>query len=437
MNNKQYQVGIYCRLSKDDNLPGESMSIGTQRTIIEDYCADHGYSVYDVYIDDGYSGLNFSRPDFQRLLRDVDNGLVNMVITKDLSRLGRDYITTGYYIEIYFPSIGVRYIAISDGFDSENDNNDIAPFKNILNDMYARDISRKVKTAKRQRAKQGLFISGQAPYGYKQDPENKNHLVIDEEAADTVRQIFALARSGMGDVNIAKELRNRKIIKPAAYKYRNGDTRFAKYGDLSKGELFKWCPATVRTILRNQTYLGHMINHRTEVTNYKTKKQRPVPREEQIIVFNTHEAIITQEEFEQVWDMRKSRNCPADCRRDNLFRGLLFCGCCGSALSIAHRKLTYKEDDVYRCMKHIYAPKECPKTHMIYHEELYAHILAQIKGAARSMKRRKINSPIAVFSEITELTPEVLNMVIERIEVGHLTRKSRLSRVVKIQWKLK
>lgn len=437
MNNKQYQVGIYCRLSKDDNQPGESMSIGTQRAIMEDYCADHGYSVYDVYIDDGYSGLNFSRPDFQRLLSDIDNGLVNMVITKDLSRLGRDYIMTGYYTEIYFPSIDVRYIAISDGFDSESDNNDIAPFKNILNDMYARDISRKVKTAKRQRAKQGLFISSQAPYGYKRDPENKNHLVIDDEAADTVRQIFELANSGMGDVNIAKELRNRKILKPAAYKYQQGDTRFAEHGNLSKEELFKWCPATVRTILKNQTYLGHMVNHRTEIVNYKTKKQRSVPQEEQIIVFNTHEAIISQEVFEQVWNIRKSRKCPADYQRNNLFRGLLFCSCCGSMLSIAHRKLTYREDDAYRCMKHIYDPKICPKTHVIYHEELYAYILAQIKGAARSMKRRKINSPIAAFAEIEELTPDVLNAVIERIEVGHLTRKSRLSTVVKIQWKLK
>lgn len=436
MRNKQYQVGIYCRLSKDDNLPGESMSIGTQRSIMEDYCADHGYAIHDVYIDDGYSGLNFSRPDFQRLLSDIDNGLVNMVITKDLSRLGRDYIMTGYYTEIYFPSIDVRYVAISDGFDSENDNNDIAPFKNILNDMYARDISRKVKTAKRQRAKQGLFISSQAPYGYKRDPENKNHLVIDEEAAQTVRQIFELALAGLGEVNIAKELRNRKILKPAAYKFQRGDTRFAEHGDLNNDELFKWCPATVRTILGNQMYLGHMINHRTETVNYKTKKQRSVPPEEQIVVYNTHEAIISQVVFDQVWSIRKSRWCPADQRRDNLFRGLLFCSCCGSVLSIAHRKLTHKEDDVYRCMKHIYNPEECPKTHAIYHEELYAYILAQIKGAARSMKRRKINSPIAAFAEIEELTPEVLNSVIERIEVGHLTRKSRLSSVVEIQWKL-
>ena len=436
MRNKQYQVGIYCRLSKDDNQPGESMSIGTQRAIMEDYCKDHGYSIYDVYIDDGYSGLNFSRPDFQRLLSDIDNGRVNMVITKDLSRLGRDYIMTGYYTEIYFPSIEVRYVAISDGFDSDNDNNDIAPFKNILNDMYARDISRKVKTAKRQRAKQGLFISSQAPYGYKRDPENKNHLVIDEEAAQTVRQIFELALAGLGEVNISKELRRRRILKPAAYKYQQGDTRFAEHGDLENDELFKWCPATVRTILGNRMYLGHMINHRTEVVNYKTKKQRSVPPEEQIVVCNTHEAIISQEDFDQVWNIRRSKWCPADQHRDNLFRGLLFCSCCGSVLSIAHRKLTHKEDDVYRCMKHIYNPEECPKTHAIYHEELYAYILAQIKGAARSMKRRKINSPITAFAEIEELTPKVLNSAIERIEVGHLTRKSRIGNVVRIQWKL-
>lgn len=382
-----YSVGIYCRLSKDDNLPGESMSIGTQRSIIEDYCAEQGFRIHDVYIDDGFSGLNFKRPDFQRLLEDIDSGMVNLVITKDLSRLGRDYIMTGYYTEIFFSSNDIRYIALSDGFDTENENNDIAPFKNILNDMYARDISRKVKAAKRQRAKQGLFVSSQAPYGYKRDPENKNHLVIDDEAAQTVRQIFQLALAGLGEVNIAKELQSQRIIKPSVYKFRKGDTRFSKHGDQTTDECFKWCPATVRTILGNQVYLGHMINHRTEIVNYKTKKQRAVPLEDQIIVLNTHEAIVSQELFDQVWSIRKNRWCPADQQRDNIFRGMLFCSCCGSVLSIAHRKLTYSEDDVYRCMTHLRSPETCPKTHAIYHEPLYAYVLSP--GRLSSLDNRQ------------------------------------------------
>ena len=192
-NNKTYYVGLYCRLSRDDDQGGESVSIGTQRAILEDYCTSNGFSIHDFYVDDGYSGLNFDLPGFQRLISDIENGSVNMVITKDLSRLGRNYIMTGYYSEVYFPQKGVRYIAISDGFDSAKQDNDIAPFKNILNYMYARDISTKVRTAKRQRARQGLFIASQPPYGYCQSPDNKNRLVADPEAAETVRQIFSLA----------------------------------------------------------------------------------------------------------------------------------------------------------------------------------------------------------------------------------------------------
>ena len=163
---KTYRAGLYCRLSKDDELRTESTSIGTQRSIMTDYCLEHGYEIVNVYVDDGFSGLNFNRPGFQNLLEDIDRNKINLVITKDLSRLGRDYIMTGYYSEIFFPSKDVRYIAIADGFDSLNASNEIAPFKNILNDMYARDISRKVKNAKRQRARNGCLIASHAPYGY-------------------------------------------------------------------------------------------------------------------------------------------------------------------------------------------------------------------------------------------------------------------------------
>lgn len=161
--NKVFQAGLYLRLSKDDERQGESVSIETQRSILTDYCLSHGYTICKEYVDDGYSGLNFERPGFQKLLTDVENGTINMVITKDLSRLGRDYIMTGYYSEVFFPVKGVRYVALADGVDSFNGSNDILPFKNILNDMYARDISQKVKAAKHQRAKQGLFIGSQAP----------------------------------------------------------------------------------------------------------------------------------------------------------------------------------------------------------------------------------------------------------------------------------
>ena len=212
--NKIYNAALYCRLSKDDEQAGESVSIGTQRDILTDYCNEHNIPIHKFYIDDGYSGLNFERPGFKELLADVERGVINMVITKDLSRLGRDYIMTGYYSEIFFQTKGVRYIALADDVDTMKGHNEIAPFKNILNEMYARDISKKTTAAKHQQAKQGLYIGSNAPYGYSKDPDDKHHLVIDTVAAETVKLIFALAEEGCGNIAIANELRSRKIIAP-------------------------------------------------------------------------------------------------------------------------------------------------------------------------------------------------------------------------------
>ena len=436
MTQENYTVGIYCRLSKDDNLPGESMSIGTQRAILMDYCEEHGYEVYDTYIDDGYSGLNFIRPDFQRMMDDIDKRRINMVITKDLSRLGRDYIMTGYYTEIFFPSEGIRYVALSDNFDTENEENDIAPFKNILNDMYARDISRKVRNAKRQRAKQGLFIASQAPYGYKISEENKNKLTVDPEAAETVKLIFVLALLGMGDVLIAQELKARKILRPSAYKYRHGDKRFARHGDISEEDCFSWAPATIRKILTDRVHIGDMVNHKFEIANYKTKKMRRVPPEEHIVVLDTHEAIISREDFEQVQKLRAQREFPKERVEKPLFQGLLFCSDCSSALSVAKRQLKDGEDDLYRCMKHVCRPDICPETHAIYHKKLYDFVLSELKSLAKSLKRKRIQSGITEYSAITELTPAVLNAVIDRIEIGHMDRKTPIRDEVVIRWKL-
>ena len=293
MNEKTiYRAALYCRLSKDDEQAGDSVSIETQRMMLTGFCYERGFKIYEVYTDDGYSGLNFNRPAFQRMLEDIDRGKVNMVVTKDLSRLGRDYIQTGYYTDIYFSQKKVRYIAINDNIDTSREDNDIAPFKNILNDMYAKDLSRKVKSAKRQRAYQGLYISAQAPYGYKVDPEDKNHLIVDEEAAEVVWEIFDLALERYTLVQISDILTKRGIITPGAYKALNGDTRFTKHHDRSSSG---WCYQTVRKILRDQVYTGDMVNHKCEILNYKTKERSNVPKEKQIIVADRHEPIVSHE----------------------------------------------------------------------------------------------------------------------------------------------
>lgn len=432
---KKYVAGLYLRLSKDDENVGESVSIGTQRGILSDFCQLHGYEIYDFYIDDGYSGLNFNRPGFNRLIEDVENGTINMVVTKDLSRLGRDYIMTGYYSEIYFLDKGVRYIAVTDNFDSERGDNEIAPFKNILNEMYARDLSKKIKQAKHQRAKQGLYIGSQPPYGYRRDNAAKQ-LIVDPEAAENVRLIFSLALAGMGAVLIGAELKTRKIETPSAYKYRTGDERFSRYSSVKNKTPYDWCPATINQILRNPVYTGTLASLKTENVNCKTKRYRHVPVEQQIVTPNAHEAIISEEEFLAVAQIRSTRSCTALSRRFNLFRGKLFCECCGFPLAISKKELLAGTTDMYLCMHHYLKPNECPKTHRIYHDMLYPYVLDEIRSFAKSMKRRKVNSSLSQYAEIEELTPEILANVIERIEISHVSRKSRPGSVIHIYWKL-
>lgn len=436
MNTKiQYIAGLYCRLSKDDEQKGESVSIGTQRSILTDYCLQHGYSIYKVYIDDGYSGLNFNRPGFKELLEDVERGAVNMVITKDLSRLGRDYIMTGYYSEIFFQTKGVRYIALADDVDSLKGTNEIAPFKNILNEMYARDVSKKVKNAKRQRAKQGLFIGSQAPYGYMKDPNNRNQLIIDPEAAEVVSKIFSWALDGLGSVAIASELEERKIPTPAVYKYQHGDQRFARYSSIQNGDYYSWRSATISQILTNRVYTGELISLKTETQNCKTKQRSVIPEDQRVVIPNAHDAIISATMFDQVQVIRSQHRCPAKYQRENIFRGKLFCKCCGHPLTISKKKLVDREVDVYVCMYHYRHPDVCSQTHQVYHDTLCSYILQQIQYFARSIKRKKVNLLIKDYALLEVLSAKVISDVIDRIEIGNITRKSKLKNVIHIYWK--
>ena len=430
-----YSAGLYLRLSKDDDGRNESISIGTQRDILTDYCNDNNIPIYKIYIDDGYSGLNFERPGFKELLTDVERGVINMVITKDLSRLGRDYIMTGYYSEIFFQTKGVRYIALADDVDTLKGHNEIAPFKNILNDMYAQDLSKKVKNAKHQRAKQGLYIGSDTPYGYLRDP-HVGKLVIDTEVAETVKLIFSLSKAGCGAVTIAKELKRREIETPSYYKHRNGRTRYARFPAVTREEPYAWGSAAVNNILANPVYTGTLVSLKTEVINCKTKTRIQVPEDQRIVVPCAHEAIISQELFDEVTVRRAGVSCSANARRFNLFRGKLFCECCGHPLAISKKTLLSGVVDIYLCMHHYHHPDVCPQTHRIYHDVLYPYVLQQVRSFAASMKRRKVNSHLANYADIEELTPEILDEIIERIEISHVTKKSKPGSVIHIYWKL-
>jgi len=382
-----YRAGIYCRLSSDDGTIGDSSSIQTQKLMLDKYCKEQGFTIYDYYVDDGYSGLNFNRPSFQRLVTDIESGRINLVITKDLSRLGRDYIQTGYYTEVYFQSKGVRYIALNDNIDTSKDNNDIAPFKNILNDMYARDLSRKVKTAKRQRALNGMFISAQTPFGYRKDPLNSNHLVIDEEAAKTVRLIFDLFLNGKGIVAIKKLLTEQKIITPAAYKAENGDTRFDRFYSLrGEGWEYNWCQATISKILKDMVYIGDMENKKYEIPNYKIKKRVKVPKESHIIVQNTHEAIILRDEYERVQELLTSRKRPHKHNYENVFKSLVFCMECGHRMHIYYKKRKRSTTILYLCPHHTARPDVCTHYNYIKYLDLQELITKEIRVLFETMK---------------------------------------------------
>lgn len=425
-----YRAGLYCRLSKDDEQRKESVSITTQRSMLISFCKDSGYEVSDIYIDDGFSGLNFERPGFQRLLIDIQAGKINLVITKDLSRLGRDYIMTGYYSEIFFPSRRVRYIAVDDDYDSARAENDTAPFRNILNEMYARDISRKVKSAKRQQARDGKHIGSQAPYGF---IKKGSQLTIDPDTCDIVRLIYELSANGLGNQRICKELATRKILSPSEYKLSHGDTRFMRF--CSPDNPYNWRTATIQKILTDPVYQGTLVSLKTDTINYKTKWKIATPIENRIITANAHQRIISEGLYNSVVEERKLHHCPAYYKRENIFRGLLYCSCCGHPLSIAHRKLVGREDDLYRCMQHYYHPEVCPETHAIYHSELYPYILKKVRMFIKMNFKQKKQEGVIQCKRISVLTPEIMNQVINRIEIDHISDRVKSKNTIQIYWK--
>lgn len=377
MTDTVYKAAIYCRLSKDDEQSGDSVSIETQKMMLTKFCMDQTIEIFDIYVDDGYSGLNFNRPSFKRLIQDLEDGKFNTVITKDLSRLGRDYIQTGYYIDIYFTSKRVRYIAVNDGIDTKHENNDIAPFKNILNDMYAKDLSRKVKSAKHQRAQNGLYISAQPPYGYKVNPYNRNQLIVDEEVAPVVKFIFKLAEEEKSFSEISRILEAEKYISPSTYKVMTGDTRFLKLAK-SDTQVYKWPYQTVKMILTNPVYVGDMVNHKVEVANYKTKERIRVPKEEQIIVPNMHEAIIERNLFNRINAKLSKRRRPNH-KHENVFKGLIFCAECGTEMQLLSIKRKHQAKAMFRCPQHAVNKKLCHHHHFIYYDELIKETKKQLE----------------------------------------------------------
>ena len=320
---------LYLRLSRDDDSPGESESIQNQRSLLQGYAAQHGFTVVGEYVDDGWSGTRFDRPRFQDMLRDMKQHRFEVVLVKDLSRLGRDYIQTGRYLELVFPENGVRLIAVGDGIDTARSDIDLAPFRNVINEMYARDTSRKIRSALHTKMQAGKFIGNFAPYGYQKDPQDKNHLIPDERTASTVRQIFAWAAAGKRPAEIARMLNERGEPPPAVY-------RTLVHPELNPDHSSKrkaWTSVGISRILQDVVYLGHIAQGKTDKVSFKSKKTREKRTEEWIIVPDCHEPLVCQQTFDAVQRQRSARRCDRKGAFSNLFAGLAFCLDCGKAMS--------------------------------------------------------------------------------------------------------
>ena len=330
---KECNVGLYIRLSReDDDKVLESESITNQKSLLTQYVSENGFNLIDIYVDDGYTGTNFERPDFKRMIEDIERGRINTVITKDMSRLGRDYIGTGNLIEKWFPEHGIRYIAVTDNVDTSVDctNNDIAPFKAIMNDMYAKDISKKIRSSLIEKRKKGEYISSRPPYGYKLDPENKKHLIVDEEKGEIVRRIYEMALNGKTTYIIAKTLTNEHIKTPSDY---------YPFKWLGKERVRgKWNSKTIEDILSNGIYCGDMVQYRRKKINYKVKKVVKNDPTQYIIVPNTHEALVSHEDFKEVSKMLPKNVGRNEKKEYHLFDGLLYCGDCHHRISVTPRR---------------------------------------------------------------------------------------------------
>ena len=417
---KKYVAGLYCRLSKDDGNSVESMSIWSQKVMLKQYAESNSIAIYDYYVDDGFSGTNFERPSFKKMITDIENGKINCVITKDLSRLGRNYLQSGAYIEMYFPQKNIRYIAITDGIDTLNSNqNDIMPFKNILNEMYAKDTSKKVKSAIQSRMREGTYIGSKAPFGYLKDPNNKRRLIIDEKTKPIIELIYKLCLEGKGTQLISQELMKRKIPRPSAF-VENAEKLYG----LTEENKYQWSHRMVLNVLRDPVYCGNMARNKRPTLSFKNSKRLYIPKSDYIYAKNTHEGIVSEEVWEQVQTMVDKRKCnnKMGLYYDNIFQGLVRCPKCGYALTPkTDYRLKKKEliDFVhFSCSTYKkYGVNAC-SSHRIEARDLYNIVLEDIQYHG--------NMALSAKEDFVE-------KIIEKIEVEKIDEGKELSNKLEIK----
>ena len=389
-----YNTALYYRLSRDDENFGDSVSIETQKTILQQFARDNQFHVVDEHIDDGWSGTNFDRPAFQRMIDDVDAGRTNCIITKDLSRFGREHVMMDYYLEFVFPEKNIRYIAVTENEDTEKGLSDFVPFKNLFNEWFAKDTSRKVKAALRAKHAAGQRICTYAPLGYKKHPEIKNAIVVDEETKWIVEKIFELAYHGSGAASIAHRLIEEKVPTSGWLNYTRYGTFAHIYADAPEEKQYDWSIGQVKEILKDETYIGNSIHNKQTNISYKNKKKIRKPKEEWFRIENTHEPIISKDVFYHVQEQIASRRRKQKDGTTKIFSGLIKCADCGWSLAYGENRQNKTPYGHYHCSNFGQGTGKC-SMHYIRYDTLYTYVLLRVQHwtkAAREDEEKILES---------------------------------------------
>ncbi len=424
-NGKNLITALYCRLSQEDERFGESLSIENQRLMLQRYAEEHHFSNLKFYVDDGYSGANFQRPDFMRMMDDVENGRVGTVIVKDQSRLGRDYLQTGMLMEITFPQYDVRFIAIGDGVDSADGISDFSGIKNYFNDFYARDTSRKVRAVQKAKGERGERVSSATPYGYMRNPENEKELIPDPETAPIVKQIFEMCASGLGVQKICDKLTSEQVLSPSAYLFRKTGKRYANM-DIERP--YHWSKVTVRGMLENREYAGDTVNFKTYSKSNKLKKRLKNDPKNILVFENTHEAIVSRKLFDLAQKHFEGRKRPDKQGMVDKYAGYLFCGDCGKRLYL-HRGTTIKpEMNAFQCSGYQKRTTDCT-AHYIRENVLDRIILHSLR-AMTEYAREKPEEFYAMATQNGETEAKKIQKDVQRIRAQTERRINELDHII-------
>lgn len=422
-----YNAALYMRLSRDDGDPVESESIGNQRRILSAFAREQGFNIVGEYTDDGWSGTTFNRPGFRKMIADIEAKKINCVITKDLSRLGRDHIMVGYYTENYFPEHGIRYIAINDRVDTDEGDSDIAPFMNIFNEFHAKQTSKKVRCVFESKFKDGECHYRYPPYGYDKDPDRKNHLVPDPETGWVIEKIFEMAESGSGSWTIRKWLYDNRIITPGYRAYIRWGAYKKTYDDAPEERKYEWGLATVKRILKDPVYIGCLVHYRKRQVSFKNHKIKNMPKSKQMYLENTHEALVSKDRFDRVQNQIEVRRRKTNAGAPHIFVGIAVCADCGGYMRFGHNR---GRDYSYLCCgkKSEIGSLRCT-AHNIRYDKLCDAVLKKIQDLYREVR---IDKDTVIERLSNELNTDTSSQQLAcQKELSRLrARRDELSRII-------